>query len=85
MTVVIDLPVELERKLQACAAAAGKDAATYVREAVEDKLHGPRSLDEILAPFRREVLQSGMSDQELDAFYEGLRDEVWREGPGRTP
>jgi len=85
MTLVINLPIELERKLQECAAAAGKDPATFAREAVEEKLHGPRSLDEILAPFRRQVAQSGMSDRESDEFYDGLRDEVWRERQGRMP
>jgi len=78
MTLVITLPPELEEKLRRRAADVGKDAATFARETLEEKLQGPRSLDEILAPFRKQIAQSGMSDPELDDFYESLRDEVWQ-------
>src|ERR1035441_6190346 len=43
----------------------------------QEEFEGPRTLDEILLPFRKQVAQSGMSDAELDQFYEGLRDEAW--------
>ena len=79
MTLVIDLPPELDEKLRRLATAAGKDAATFAREALEEKLKGPRTVDEILAPFRAQVAASGMTDQELDDFYEKLRDEAWKE------
>jgi plasmid stability protein len=82
MALVITLPPDLEEKLRQRAADVGKDAATFARETLEEKLHGPRSLDEILAPFRRQVAESGMNDSELDKFYESLRDEVWRERQG---
>ena len=59
MTLVIDLPPQLEEKLQQRAAEAGKDAATFAREALEEKLLGPQALDEILAPFRRRSLKAG--------------------------
>ena len=39
-----------------------------VREAVASP-----SIDQLLAPFRRQVEESGMSDEQLDAFYENLR------------
>ena len=38
MSVVIPFPPEIEAKLRARAAAAGKDVGTFVREAVEEKL-----------------------------------------------
>jgi hypothetical protein len=41
-----------------------------------------RPSDEALAPFRRQVAQSGMSDDELRAFFEELREEVYREKHG---
>ena len=78
MTLVITLPADLEEKLRQRAADAGKDATTFAREALEEKLHGPRTLDEILAPFRKQVAESGMSKSEMDEFYEGLRDEAWQ-------
>ena len=79
MTLVITLPPDLEEKLRQRAADVGKDAATFARETLEEKLQGPRTLDEILAPFRKQVAQSQMSESELDGFYETLRDEVWQQ------
>jgi hypothetical protein len=83
MTLIIPLPPEVEQKLKDRAAAEGKDAVTFAREALEEKLQGPQTLDEVLSEFRRQVAQSGMSDSQLDEFYDGLRDETWqqRQGP----
>jgi hypothetical protein len=39
--------------------------------------------DQALAPFRREVAASGMSEEELRAFFEDVREEVYREKHGR--
>ncbi len=83
MSLVISLSSELEEKLRRRAGELGMDADTFARKAVEEKLRGPRSLDEILAPFRQQVAQSGMTDQQADEFYESLRDEVWQEQQGR--
>ena len=85
MSLVITLPSHLEEKLRQRAAEVGKDALAFACEAIEEKLHGPRSLDEILAPFREQVAQSGMTDQEMDEFYEGLRDEAWGQGHEPEP
>jgi hypothetical protein len=37
------------------------------------------TVDEALAPFRRQVQESGLTDEELRAFFEEVREEVWRE------
>ena len=37
------------------------------------------SLDEILAPFRTQVADSGVSDAELDRLFSEARDELHRE------
>ncbi|HJT78646.1 MAG TPA: hypothetical protein VJ739_15695 [Gemmataceae bacterium] len=39
--------------------------------------------DESLAAFRRQVAESGMSDEELRTLFEGLREEVYEEKHGR--
>lgn len=39
--------------------------------------------DELLEPFRRQVSESGITDDELDAFFEELRDKVWEEKQGK--
>jgi plasmid stability protein len=84
MSIVLNLPADLEEKLRKRAADMGMDADTFAREALEEKLQGPRTLDEILAAFRNQVAQTGMTDQETDQFYETLRDEVWQERQVKT-
>jgi plasmid stability protein len=79
MELVINLPAHLEQKLRQRAADAGKDASTFAREALEEKLQDPRTIDEILAPFRKQIAESGMNDEQLDKFYEALRDEAWQD------
>jgi hypothetical protein len=82
MTMSISLSPRAEAKLKERAAAEGKDPVAYVTQLVEEAVTKP-SLDEILAPFRKEVAESGMSDEKLDQFYEGLREEAWQERQGR--
>jgi hypothetical protein len=79
MTLIIPISPDIERKLNDRAAAEGKDAVTIAREALEEKPQGPRTLDEVLAPFRQQVADSGMNDNQLDEFYEELRDEAWQQ------
>ena len=37
-----------------------------------------QGVDEALAPFRRQVEESGLSDADLGAFFEEVREEVWQ-------
>lgn len=78
MSITIPLSPDTEAKLRERAQAAGEDLASYAARVVHDALTAP-SVDELLAPFRKQVDQGGMSDQQLDDFYEGLRDQVWTE------
>lgn len=69
MTLTINLPPATLEKLQAQAAASGKDVETWVREAVEVKLAvAGRSFREILEPIHRQVEESGISEDELNAL-----------------
>jgi plasmid stability protein len=71
MTLTINLPSATIEKLQAQAAATGKDVETFVREAVEAKLADKkRSFLEILKPLHDEVQESGITEEELDALIE---------------
>jgi hypothetical protein len=79
MAVVIALAPELEQKLRDRAAAAGVDADTFAREAIEEKLNGPKTLREILAPLHQEFRENPMSAENLDHVIDECRDEVWRE------
>jgi len=40
-------------------------------------------LDDVMALFRQDVAESGMSEAELDAFFEEVREEVWQEQQAR--
>ena len=79
MTVTVNLPPETEARLQARAAAQGQEVSAYVQQLIENELQNALSLDEVLAPFRKQVEESGMTDEELEAFFEEVREEVWQE------
>jgi hypothetical protein len=69
MTLTVNLPAATIEKLQAQAAACGKDVDTFVREAVEVKLAvSGRSFREIMAPVHEEFRQSGMTEPELETL-----------------
>ena len=55
-------------KLAQRAAEGGKDPANFVSDLIEREVTRP-SVDEVLAPFRKQVAESGMSDEELDDFF----------------
>lgn len=78
MTVVLELEPEVEEALQKKAIADGKDVQNYIEDSLR-KLALQPSLDEILAPFRREVAESGITDDELDALVEEAREENYQE------
>jgi hypothetical protein len=78
MTITLDLPPETEQKLRERAAAVGKDVGVVATELLQRAVAGP-TLEEILAPFRRQFADSGMADDELAAVVEQAREEVWQE------
>ncbi len=79
MTITITLTPEDEHRLAARAALAGQDLTIYVQHLIENDIRNARAADKALEPFRRQVEQSGISDEELDAFFEEVRDDVWNE------
>ena len=72
------LPPDCEEVLRERAQAIGEDVSSYAARLLEQALSTP-SIDELLAPFRRQVEESGMTDQQLDEFGEELRREVRQE------
>jgi hypothetical protein len=69
MTLSIELPLATIQKLEAEAAASGKDVETLVREAVEVKLAvAGRSFREIMAPVHEDFRRSGMTGEQLDSL-----------------
>jgi hypothetical protein len=83
MTITIRLTDDEQRQLAERAARNGRDVAEYVHLLIERDIRGPSAADQALAPFRRQVEESGMTDDELGEFFAEVRDEVWREKHGR--
>jgi hypothetical protein len=84
MTFRLEITPDLEAKLRARAAAAGKDPATFALELLAERLRAPRSFAEILAPAHEAVRESGMTDAEIDAFVDKAIADA-RRAPRSTP
>lgn len=84
MTVEITFAPEEEAKLRNRAAAAGKDVQTFVREAALEKADRP-TLDEISGPVAQDFAASGMTDDELGDFLEGVKHKMRAERRGAKP
>ena len=84
MTLTINLSAEMERMLQARASASGQKVTEFVARTLEEKLRAQPTADELLAPFRKQVEDSGMTDEQLGGFFEEVREEVWREKHGSS-
>jgi len=82
MTISISLSPAAEAKLREKAAATGQPLDVYASKVLEHAATAP-SVDEVLESFRRQVAASGMSDDELDAFFEDIRDKAYRDRQGQ--
>lgn len=78
----IPLPPDTEETLRERAKANGEDVASYAARLLHEALSTP-SVDELLAPFRKQVEESGISDAELDQFGETLQREVRQDKQAR--
>lgn len=86
MTIMIDLPPDVEASVKAQAAKDGLPLEDYVTSLVQEgaqrrdriDLLAEKSFDEILAPIRRNFEDSGMSDEELDGLFTDARKEASR-------
>jgi cytochrome P450 len=76
------LSQKAREKLVRQAARSGQNLDAYASKLLERAITQP-STDELLAPFRKQVAEAGMSDEELDAFHEHMRDKVWDAKQGR--
>jgi hypothetical protein len=65
-------------KLVQRAAESGREIAAVASELIEQAITQP-TVDEILAPFRKQVAESGMSDQELGDFFDEVREKAFQE------
>jgi predicted transcriptional regulator len=83
MTITIRLSDDVQQRLAERAARSGRDVADYVHLLIERDIQELAAVDQALAPFRRQVEESGMTDDQLADFFEEVREEVWQEKHGR--
>ncbi len=57
----------------------GKDVASYVENLIEKDIDRRKTLDEILAPIRKNFTDSAMTEEDLDALVESERQAMWEE------
>jgi hypothetical protein len=92
MIITIDLPPHVEEAVKSQAAKDGLPLEAYVTSLVREgakrrdqiDLLAEKSFDEILAPFRRNVEESGMGDEELDGLFTDARTNASRAGKERV-
>ena len=78
----IPLSPDVEEILRERAKANGEDVSSYAVRLLQEALVAP-SVEELLAPFRKQVEESGMTDAELNSLGEELRTDVGPEQQAR--
>lgn len=81
MTLTINLPKDVGTAVEKKAKLSGRDSAEFIEDLVTREINRP-SLDEILAPIRKNFADSGMSENDLDALIESERQAMWEEKIG---
>ena len=82
MTLTIHVPKNIGVILEERAKVDGKDVAEYVESLIEQDIDKRKTLDEILAPVRRNFAESGVTEDELDELIETERQTMWEEKNG---
>ena len=78
-TIELPLPEELLRLLDDRAKTAGLAREAYIRDVLLEVVNAQPSVSEVLAPFRNQVADSGISDEGLERLFSQARDECYRE------
>ena len=87
MNVSFEVSRETAEKLIRAASEAGQDVSSFLDELLEEGLRngkGPRrGVAEILDPFRSEVEQAGVTDEQLDRLFDAARERVFEAQRGK--
>jgi hypothetical protein len=84
-----DTPVTLRlsdgarAKLAEQAAKSGQDISAVASDLIEQAVTRP-TVDEVLAPYRKQVAESGMTDEKLDDFHRDLLTKVRTEKKAKS-
>lgn len=77
-TIELELPEELLSLLDAKARSAGIERGAYICAVLSNEVIGEPSINQVLAPFREQVRDSGISDEEQGRLFSDARDESHR-------
>ncbi len=83
MSLTITLKPETETKLKNLSNARGYDVDDFIEKLIEDESNKLRTIDEIFAPFRKNIEESGISEEDLDELFLQARKEVYAEKKAR--
>lgn len=75
MMLNVTLPPELEAKLRARATEQGQSPDSYASKVLAEAIAAP-TIDELLAPVRKQVAESGITEEELTALGRELIEKV---------
>ena len=84
---VTGITEEVMQRLSERARSCGRTVSEYLRGLIEEDVKrrptgATRALDEILAPVYEDFARSEMAEDELQQFFEEVREEVWQETHG---
>lgn len=82
MSITLTLPTEVEQQIRGRAAESKKPVEEIAIGLIVEGLRPQQpklTFDEILAPFRKEVAESGLTEEELDALFLKARRDYARE------
>jgi len=79
MDITISISPEVQDKLQQRANENGQDVEAYIEALIKKDVTAPMSLRDLYAPVRRQIEESGISEEELDTLIEKAREESYRE------
>ena len=76
MVISLNFSDGTEKMLSEQAASRGQSVEDYAAELIRKGVSGGKSFAEILAPFRKQVADSGISDSELNELFDTARTEA---------
>lgn len=80
--ITITLPNDVTEVLEKRALADGESVTSYIESLLKKQVVRP-SINEILAPIRKNFADSGMTEDELDELIESERQAIWEEKHGK--
>jgi len=78
---ITGLPEGTREAIKELSQSKGKSSDEYLRTLIEAEILSQQTFAEILAPIREGFRESGMTEEQLDAFFEEARRKVHQEEP----